>query len=178
MKGIDLSKKILDIKYHDKHISEVLDMTVDECIEFFSTAYFIKEKLMYLQEVGLGYLKLGQTTITLSGGECQRIKLSRELSREDIRNTVYILDEPTTGLHPRDIEKLMKLLYKLRDKGNTILVIEHALEVIAASDYIVDLGPSGGKDGGCVMATGSVADLVRSQNGYTQRYLNDYIGGR
>jgi excinuclease ABC subunit A len=176
--GHRFKQKILDVKYQGKHISEVLDMTVDECIEFFSKTYLIKEKLMYLREVGLGYLKLGQTTITLSGGECQRIKLSRELSRDDMRNTIYILDEPTTGLHPRDIEKLMKLLFKLRDKGNTIFVIEHALEVVSQSDYIIDLGPFGGKEGGNIVATGSVSELLEKGKGHTQEYLKDYIGGR
>lgn len=175
--GHRFKQKILDVKYQGKHISEVLDMAVDECIEFFSKTYLIKDKLMYLQEVGLGYLKLGQTTITLSGGECQRIKLSRELSRDDVRNTIYILDEPTTGLHPRDIEKLMKLLFRLRDKGNTIFVIEHALEVISGSDYIIDLGPLGGKEGGLVIATGSVSELIEKSEGHTHKYLMDYIGG-
>jgi excinuclease ABC subunit A len=137
----------------------------------------IKEKLMFLREVGLGYLKLGQTTITLSGGECQRIKLSKELSRDETQNTIYILDEPTTGLHPSDIEKLMKLLFKLKNKGNSIFVIEHSLEVISASDYIIDLGPQGGSDGGDIIAYGTVRDLLESKRGYTQQYLREFVEG-
>jgi excinuclease ABC subunit A len=152
-------------------------MTVDECIDHFSTAYYIKEKLLFLQEVGLGYLKLGQSTLTLSGGECQRIKLAKELSREDLSNTIYILDEPTTGLHPSDIEKLMNLLFKLKDKGNTIFVIEHSLEVISASDYIIDLGPSGGNDGGNIVSYGSIDEIIISGKGYTREYLKEFIGG-
>lgn len=174
--GHRFKQKILDVGYRGKHISEVLDMSVDECIEHFSESYYIKEKLLFLKEVGLGYLKLGQTTITLSGGECQRIKLSKELSREDLRNTIYLLDEPTTGLHPRDIEKLMQLLFKLKDKGNTVFVIEHSLEVISASDYVIDLGLNGGNEGGEIIASGSVEDLLKSNRGYTQQYLKEYIG--
>ncbi|MCT4634071.1 MAG: excinuclease ABC subunit UvrA [Firmicutes bacterium] len=175
--GHRFKEKILDVKYDGKHISEILDMTVDECIDHFSTAYDIREKLIFLQEVGLGYLKLGQSTLTLSGGECQRIKLSKELAREDLSNTIYILDEPTTGLHPRDIEKLMTLLFKLRNKGNSIFVIEHSLEVISASDYIIDLGPSGGNDGGTIIDYGSVNELIDNAKGYTGKYLKEFIGG-
>lgn len=175
--GHRFKQQVLNVMYRGKHISNILDMTVDECIQHFSETFFIKEKLMFLREVGLGYLKLGQTTITLSGGECQRIKLSKELSREETQNTIYILDEPTTGLHPSDIEKLMKLLFKLKNKGNSIFVIEHSLEVISASDYIIDLGPQGGNDGGDVVAYGSVSDLLESKRGYTQQYLREFIGG-
>jgi len=175
--GHRFKQEVLNVTYQGKHISNILDMTVDECMELFSEAYFIKEKLMFLQEVGLGYLKLGQTTITLSGGECQRIKLSKELSRDDLKNTIYILDEPTTGLHPSDIEKLMKLLFKLKNKGNTIFVIEHSLEVISASDYIIDLGPQGGNEGGDLIFYGSLSDLLESNQGYTQQYLKEFIGG-
>lgn len=173
--GHRFKQKILDIEYKGKNISQVLDMTVDECIDHFSLTCNIKEKLSFLKEVGLGYLKLGQTTITLSGGECQRIKLSKELSRENLRNAIYILDEPTTGLHPKDIEKLMTLLIKLKNKGNTIFVIEHSLEVIAASDYIIDLGPHGGNDGGEVIVHGTVSEVIDSQRGYTGKYLMDFL---
>ena len=175
--GHRFKQEVLDVTYQGKHISNILDMTVDECIDHFSETYLIREKLMFLREVGLGYLKLGQTTITLSGGECQRIKLSKELSREELRNTIYILDEPTTGLHPSDIEKLMKLLFKLKNKGNSIFVIEHSLEVISASDYIIDLGPHGGNDGGDIVICGSVEDLLDSNRGYTQQYLRKFIKG-
>lgn len=175
--GHRFKQEVLDVTYKGKHISNILDMTVDECIKHFSEIDLIKEKLMFLSEVGLGYLKLGQSTITLSGGECQRIKLSKDLSKGDMKNTIYILDEPTTGLHPSDIETLMKLLIKLKNKGNTIFVIEHSLQVISASDYIIDLGPHGGNEGGDILAYGSPSQVMESKQGYTQAYLREFIEG-
>ncbi|MCH4890016.1 excinuclease ABC subunit A [Acidaminobacter sp. JC074] len=172
--GHRFREEILRVKYKDKSISDVLDMTVDECVDLFSETYTIKDKLLLLSEVGLGYLKLGQTTITLSGGECQRIKLAKELSKESVTKTLYILDEPTTGLHPRDIEKITTLLRKLKNKGNSIFVIEHALEVMAASDYIIDLGPYGGREGGQLVGQGSVMEII-SQKTLTGLYLKNFI---
>jgi len=174
--GHRFKEEILSVKHNGKHISEILDLTVDECIEHFNASDDIKEKLSFMSEVGLGYLKLGQSTLTLSGGECQRIKLSKELARGSVNNSIYILDEPTTGLHPKDIEMLMKLLTKLRDKGNTVIVIEHALEVVSQSDYIIDMGPLGGKEGGEVVASGSVESFLEKGKGYTQKYLKNFLG--
>lgn len=175
--GQRFSKEVLRINYRGKNISDVLNMTVDECTEHFSDVKQVIGTLNVLQEVGLGYLRLGQTTITLSGGECQRIKLAKELSKEGSGKCIYILDEPTTGLHPSDTEKLITLLHTLKSKGHSIFVIEHALEVIAASDYIIDLGPKGGVEGGNIIAAARAKDFVTINTGYTQEYLSEYIGG-
>lgn len=175
-KGHRFKKEILEIEYNGLNISQVLDLTVEEAIDHFFLLKDIVLRLENLKEVGLGYLKLGQSTSTLSGGECQRIKLSKELGRDSDKGTLYILDEPTTGLHPKDIAMIMKLLYKLRMKGNTIFVIEHSLDVIAGSEYIIDMGQDGGSDGGTVLASGSVQDIMNHETSYTGMYLRKALG--
>jgi len=149
----------------------VLDMTVEDSLEFFDSIPSIKKKLSTLQDVGLGYIKLGQQATTLSGGEAQRIKLARELSKRDTGNTLYILDEPTTGLHFEDISLLLKGLHKLRDAGNTIVVIEHNLDVIKTCDWIIDLGPEGGSGGGEIVATGTPEQIIRAKASLTGKFL-------
>ncbi len=175
--GKRYGRETLDIKYKGKDISEVLDMTVDEACEFFQPVPSIAKKLTTLQDVGLSYITLGQSATTLSGGEAQRIKLSRELSKRDTGQTLYILDEPTTGLHFYDISQLLKVLHSLRDRGNTIVVIEHNLDVIKACDWIIDLGPDGGDGGGQIVATGTPeaigANPLSVTGAYLQRYFTD-----
>lgn len=151
-------------------------MSVDENIEIFDTEPSINPRLKVLKEVGLGYLKLGQSTSTLSGGESQRIKLSKELGRKNSGNTLYLLDEPTTGLHPRDVYKLIKLLKRLVEEGNTTLVIEHSLEIIAQADWIIDLGPEGGNHGGRVVFEGAPYEIINSSDSYTGKYLKLFTG--
>lgn len=153
-KGKRYNRETLEVKYKDKTISDVLDMTVEEACVFFANIPKIARKLQTLQEVGLGYIQLGQAATTLSGGEAQRVKLANELARRDTGQTVYILDEPTTGLHVADVHRLVKVLDKLVDAGNTVIVIEHNLDVIKRADYIIDLGPEGGSGGGTIVATG------------------------
>jgi excinuclease ABC subunit A len=170
-KGRRYNSETLLIKYKNKTISDVLDMTVEEASGFFSNIPAIMKKLQTLNDVGLGYLRLGQPATTLSGGEAQRIKLAAELSRRDTGKTVYILDEPTTGLHFADVSKLLNVLKRLVDLGNTIIVIEHNLDVIASADWIVDLGPEGGEAGGRIVAAGTPEQISENQNSYTGRYL-------
>ena len=170
-KGARYNRETLDVRYKGKTISEVLGMTVTEAAEFFRAIPVIKRKLDTLVDVGLGYIQLGQSATTLSGGEAQRIKLSRELSKRDTGRTLYILDEPTTGLHFHDIGQLLKVLHRLRDRGNTIVVIEHNLDVIKTADWVIDLGPEGGHRGGRLVAFGTPEDLTRSKNSYTGRFL-------
>nr|AFK24794.1 excinuclease ABC subunit A [uncultured archaeon] len=170
-KGRRYNSETLLIKYKGKTISDVLDMTVEEALGFFSNIPAITKKLQTLNDVGLGYLRLGQPATTLSGGEAQRIKLASELSRRDTGKTVYILDEPTTGLHFADVSKLLSVLKRLVDLGNTIIVIEHNLDVIASADWIVDLGPEGGEAGGRIVAEGTPEEIAESQSSYTGRYL-------
>ena len=146
-------------------------MTINQAVEFFAAQPTILNKIKVIQEVGLGYIKLGQPSSTLSGGESQRVKLATELSRKDTGNTLYILDEPTTGLHSEDIKALMAVLNRLVEKGNTVIVIEHNLEVISQADYIIDMGPEGGKDGGQVVAQGTLDDVRASRQGYTWQFL-------
>ena len=165
------NRETLDIRYKGKTISEVLEMTAEGANEFFSTLPAIHEKLQTLCEVGLGYLRLGQPATTLSGGEAQRIKLARELSKRETGRTVYILDEPTTGLHFADIQRLLDVLNRLTNRGNTVVVIEHNMEVIKSADYIIDLGPEGGEKGGEVVACGTPEDLVRNPISYTGQFL-------
>lgn len=169
--GKRYNEDVLTIDYKGKNISEVLDMTVDQASSMFNDIPYIKNKLGILQDVGLGYIKLGQSALTLSGGESQRIKLAKELSKQTRGHTVYILDEPTTGLHFYDIDKLLTLLKKLVEKGNTIIVIEHNLDVIKFADWIVDLGPEGGNQGGKIVAQGSVTDIVENSQSYTGQWL-------
>ncbi|SVA33553.1 uncharacterized protein METZ01_LOCUS86407 [marine metagenome] len=170
-KGSRYNRETLDVRYKRKTVSEVLEMTVTEAAEFFRPIPVIKRKLDTLVDVGLGYIQLGQSATTLSGGEAQRIKLSRELSKRDTGRTLYILDEPTTGLHFHDIGQLLKVLHRLRDRGNTVVVIEHNLDVIKTADWVIDLGPEGGHRGGRLVAFGTPEDLARSENSYTGRFL-------
>ena len=170
-KGRRYNSETLAIKYKNKTISDVLDMTIEEALDFFSNIPAITKKLQTLNDVGLGYLRLGQPATTMSGGEAQRIKLAAELSRRDTGRTVYILDEPTTGLHFADVSKLLNVLKRLVDLGNTVIVIEHNLDVIASADWIVDLGPEGGEAGGCVVIAGTPEQVSENQSSYTGKYL-------
>lgn len=170
-KGKRYNRETLEIRYKGKNIHEVLDMTVEDALEFFSAVPVIARKLQTMMDVGLTYIRLGQNATTLSGGEAQRVKLSRELSKRDTGNTLYILDEPTTGLHFHDIEHLLRVLHRLREHGNTVIVIEHNLDVIKTADWLVDLGPEGGGGGGTVVATGTPEDVAANQNSYTGKFL-------
>ena len=169
--GLRYNKETLEVKFKGKTISDVLDMTINQAVEFFEAQPYILKKIKTIQEVGLGYIKLGQSSTTLSGGESQRIKLATELARPSTGKTVYILDEPTTGLHFEDIHVLLGVLRKLVDKGNTVIVIEHNPDVIRACDHIIDLGPEGGRDGGNIVATGSVEDIRNNPESLTGKYI-------
>ncbi len=173
--GKRYNRETLDIKYRDKSIADVLDMTVDEALLFFEAMPAIREKLSTLSQVGLGYIHVGQRATTLSGGEAQRVKLSKELSRRATGKTLYILDEPTTGLHFDDVRKLLEVLHALVDQGNTVIVIEHNLEVIKTADWIIDIGPEGGEKGGRVVATGSPEAIATVTESYTGYYLKPYL---
>lgn len=173
--GKRYNRETLEVKYKGKSISDVLEMTVEEACEFFQPVPSIYNKMKTLNEVGLGYIKLGQSATTLSGGEAQRVKLATELSRRSMGKTFYILDEPTTGLHTYDVDKLIKILLRLRAGGNTVLVIEHNLDVIKTADYIVDLGPEGGSGGGTVVCTGSPEEVARVENSYTGQFLKKLL---
>lgn len=170
-KGKRYNRETLDIRYKGKTITDVLDMTIEEASEFFTNIPVVSKKLDTLIDVGLTYIKLGQNATTLSGGEAQRVKLAKELSKRDTGKTLYLLDEPTTGLHFFDIEQLLKVLHRLRDRGNTIVVIEHNLDVIKTADWIIDMGPEGGSRGGLVVATGTPEDVAQNKNSYTGHYL-------
>ncbi len=174
-KGKRFNRETLEIKFKGKSIADVLDMTVDEAYEFFEAIPSIKNRLDLLRQVGLGYIKLGQQAPTLSGGEAQRVKLSKELSKRATGKTLYILDEPTTGLHFEDINRLLKVLHTLVEQGNSVIVIEHNLDVIKTADYIVDLGPEGGDGGGEIIAAGTPEQVVKSPRSYTAKYLKDKI---
>jgi excinuclease ABC subunit A len=174
-KGQRYNRETLEIRYKDKNIHEVLDMTVEDALDFFRNIPVIKRKLQTLMDVGLSYIRLGQNATTLSGGEAQRVKLAKELSKRDTGKTLYILDEPTTGLHFHDIAQLLHVLHRLRDHGNTIVVIEHNLDVIKTADWIIDLGPEGGDGGGEVIATGTPEDIAGSDQSHTGRYLKDVL---
>lgn len=169
--GKRYNRETLEIRYKGKSIADVLDMTINQAVEFFSNVPSIIRKISYMQEVGLGYLKLGQSATTLSGGEAQRIKLVAELSKRDTGNTLYILDEPTTGLHFEDIKVFLKVVNKLVDKGNTVIIIEHNIDVIKSADYIIDMGPEGGEKGGSIIAMGSPQQIKKSRKSYTAKYL-------
>ena len=173
--GKKFKSKILEVLYKGKNIYEVLEMTVTDALEFFKDHSAISQKLQTLEEVGLGYIKLGQSATTFSGGEAQRIKLATELSRRATGKTLYILDEPTTGLHFADIERLLKVLNMLVDQGNTVLIIEHNLDLIKASDWIIDLGPEGGESGGYLVAAGTPLQVSEVAKSYTGRYLKEII---
>jgi excinuclease ABC subunit A len=176
-KGKRYNRETLDISFRNKSIADVLDMTVEEGAVFFKAVPAIRDRLVTLGRVGLGYIHLGQQATTLSGGEAQRVKLAKELSRRATGRTVYILDEPTTGLHFEDVRKLLEVLHALVDHGNTVIVIEHNLEVIKTADWIVDLGPEGGAGGGRVIAAGTPEDVVDVGESYTGRYLAPYLAG-
>ncbi len=171
--GKRYNRETLEIRYKGKNITEVLSMTVEEAREFFDVIPVVARKLQTLVDVGLSYIRLGQNAVTLSGGEAQRVKLARELSKRDTGNTLYILDEPTTGLHFHDIQQLLNVLHRLRDHGNTVLVIEHNLDVIKTADWIIDLGPEGGDGGGYIIAEGPPADIIASPISHTGRYLKN-----
>ena len=174
-KGARYNRETLEVRYKGKNISEVLDMTIDEAVEFFANVPRIARKLQIIQDVGLGYIKLGQPATTLSGGEAQRVKLATELSRRSTGKTLYILDEPTTGLHTADIHKLLDILQRLVAGGDTVVVIEHNLDVIKTADYIIDLGPEGGDKGGTVVATGRPEDIVKVPASYTGKFLRPLL---
>jgi excinuclease ABC subunit A len=170
-KGKRYNRETLEVLYKGKNIAEVLDMTIEHAAVFFSAVPNIYRKLHTLLEVGLGYVRLGQSATTLSGGEAQRVKLAEELSKRDTGRTLYILDEPTTGLHFHDISLLLKVIHQLRDHGNTVVVIEHNLDVIKTADWIIDMGPEGGAGGGTVVAQGTPEEVAANPNSYTGRYL-------
>ena len=174
-KGKRYNRETLEIQYKGKNIAEVLDMTVNQALPFLENIPPIKAKLQTLIDVGLGYIRLGQSATTLSGGEAQRIKLSRELSKRGTGRTLYILDEPTTGLHFADIHKLLEVLNKLNDRGNTVIVIEHNMEVIKTADYIIDLGPEGGDKGGTIVALGTPEEVAHNKKSHTGRFLKEIL---
>lgn len=174
-KGKRYNRETLEVKYKGKNIYDVLEMTVDEAAEFFSNLPKLKRKLETLQDVGLGYVKLGQSSTTLSGGEAQRVKLATELSKRSTGKTVYILDEPTTGLHTADVHKLVDVLDRLVEGGNTVIVIEHNLDVIKTADYIIDLGPEGGNGGGTVVACGTPEEVSEVKESYTGKYIKKIL---
>ncbi|MBO4784662.1 MAG: excinuclease ABC subunit UvrA, partial [Lachnospiraceae bacterium] len=169
--GKKYNRETLEVKYKGKSISDVLEMTVAEAVEFFDAIPSIKKKMKTLDDVGLSYIRLGQPSTQLSGGEAQRIKLATELSRTSTGNTIYILDEPTTGLHFADVHKLVDILQRLTDAGNTVIVIEHNLDVIKTADYIIDLGPEGGDGGGTVIATGTPEEVAKNKKSFTGQYI-------
>jgi len=177
-KGKRYNRETLEIGYKGKSIADILAMTVEEALRFFENVPRVREKLQTLYDVGLGYIKLGQSATTLSGGEAQRVKLSRELSRRGTGRTLYILDEPTTGLHFADIQQLLDVLHRLRDAGNTVLVIEHNLDVIKTADHIIDLGPEGGDSGGQIVATGTPEEVVRVKESHTGQFLKRVLTNR
>jgi excinuclease ABC subunit A len=173
--GKRYNRETLEVTFRGKSIADVLDMTVDEGADFFRAVPAIRDKLVTLQRVGLGYIHVGQPATTLSGGEAQRVKLAKELSRRATGRTLYILDEPTTGLHFDDVRKLLEVLHALVETGNTVLVIEHNLEVIKTADWIIDLGPEGGDAGGHIIATGTPEDVATVEASYTGQYLRPYL---
>ena len=176
-KGKRYNRETLQIRYKGKSIAEVLEMTVEEALGFFESIPSLRRKLQTLHDVGLDYIRLGQQATTLSGGEAQRVKLATELSKVQTGRTVYILDEPTTGLHFEDIKMLLEVLNKLVDKGNTVIVIEHNLDVIKCADWIIDLGPEGGEAGGYIVAEGTPEEFVKKfvKESYTAKYLRDVL---
>ncbi|HOL79529.1 MAG TPA: excinuclease ABC subunit UvrA, partial [Clostridiales bacterium] len=174
-KGKRYNRETLEVKYKGKNIADILDMTVEEALEFFDSQPRIKNKLKTLYDVGLGYIKLGQSATTLSGGEAQRVKLSTELSKRPTGRTLYILDEPTTGLHTADVHRLIDVLQTLCDSGNTIVVIEHNLDVIKTADHIIDLGPGGGNNGGTIVATGTPEQVAENPNSFTGEFLKKVL---
>jgi excinuclease ABC subunit A len=173
--GKRYNRETLDIRYKGKNIHEILSMTIEIAHEFFEAVPIIRRKLKTLLDVGLGYVKLGQSATTLSGGEAQRVKLSLELSKRDTGRTLYILDEPTTGLHFQDIQLLLEVIHSLRKQGNTILIIEHNLDVLKTADWLIDMGPEGGFGGGFIIAQGSPETVVKSKDSFTGKYLKPLL---
>ena len=173
--GKRYNRETLEVKYKGKSIYDVLEMTVEEALDFFENVPFVRRKIQTLYDVGLSYIKLGQPSTTLSGGEAQRIKLATELSRRSTGKTVYILDEPTTGLHFADVHKLTEILQRLAEGGNTVIVIEHNLDVIKTADYIIDMGPEGGDGGGTVVAQGTPEEIAEVKESYTGYYVKHYL---
>ena len=173
--GKRYNRETLEVKYKGKNIYEVLDMTVEEAVKFFENVPSIRRKLETLNDVGLSYIKLGQPSTTLSGGEAQRIKLATELSKRSTGRTIYILDEPTTGLHFADVHKLTEILRRLAEGGNTVVVIEHNLDVIKTADYIIDVGPEGGARGGTIVACGTPEEIAENPNSYTGIYVRKFL---
>ena len=174
-KGKRYNRETLEIKYKGKNIHEVLDMTIEESREFFDAVPALARKLQTLMDVGLSYIRLGQSATTLSGGEAQRVKLAKELSKRGTGQTIYILDEPTTGLHFADIQQLLVVLHQLRDQGNTIVVIEHNLDVIKTADWIVDLGPEGGSGGGEILIAGTPEEVAECEKSHTASFLKTIL---
>ena len=174
-KGKRYNRETLEVHYKGRSIADVLEMTVEEALEFFRDLPKLANKLETLRDVGLGYIKLGQSSTTLSGGEAQRVKLATELSKRATGRTIYILDEPTTGLHTDDVRKLLEVLQKLTDAGNTVLVIEHNLDVIKSADYLIDLGPEGGSGGGTLVACGTPEEVAACEVSYTGQYLKKVL---
>ena len=173
--GKRYNRETLEVKYKDKSIYDVLNMTVEEALPFFENIPSIHRKIQTLYDVGLSYIRLGQPSTTLSGGEAQRVKLATELSRRSTGKTIYILDEPTTGLHFADVHKLIEILQRLSEGGNTVLVIEHNLDVIKTADYIIDIGPEGGDRGGTVIAVGTPEEVASNPASYTGKYIKKYL---
>jgi len=169
--GKRYNRETLEILYKERNISEILNMTIAEALEFFSVIPPLRQRLSVLDEVGLGYLKLGQPATTLSGGEAQRLKISKELGKRATGKTLYILDEPTTGLHFVDIQKLLGVINRLVDMGNTVIVIEHDLDIIKSADYVIDLGPGGGDDGGEIVAIGTPEEVAENKSSFTGNFL-------
>jgi excinuclease ABC subunit A len=177
-KGKRYNRETLEVEFKGKSIADVLDMTVDEAAEFFKAVPRVRDCLTTLQRVGLGYIHVGQQATTLSGGEAQRVKLSKELSKRATGRTLYILDEPTTGLHFHDVAKLLDVLHELVEQGKTVVVIEHNLEVIKTADWIIDLGPEGGDGGGEIVAAGTPEDIAREKRSYTGAFLKPVLARR
>jgi excinuclease ABC subunit A len=173
--GKRYNRETLEVRYKGKSIADILDMTINQAVEFFENVPTILQKIKTIQDVGLGYIKVGQPSTTLSGGESQRVKLATELAKRDTGKTLYILDEPTTGLHFEDIRILMQVLNRLVEKGNTIIIIEHNLDVIKLADYIIDMGPEGGRNGGTVLSVGTPEEVAQSTKGYTPRFLKQEL---
>ena len=174
-KGKRYNRETLEVKYKGKSISDVLDMTVEEALKFFENMPRIKNKIQTLNDVGLGYIRLGQPSTQLSGGEAQRIKLATELSKRSTGKTLYILDEPTTGLHIDDVNRLVQILQRLVDAGNTVVVIEHNLDMIKCADYLIDLGPEGGDKGGTIIKCGTPEEISKEEKSYTGKYLRNIL---
>ena len=177
-KGMRYNRDTLEVKYKGKSIYDVLEMSVEEGITFFDGLPALQRKLQSLFDVGLGYVKIGQSSTTLSGGEAQRVKLATELAKRSTGKTIYILDEPTTGLHTEDVSKLIGILSRLADGGNTVVVIEHNLDLIKTADYIIDLGPEGGDGGGTIVATGTPEQVAECEQSYTGAFLRGKLGAK